>query len=137
MQERQHLITLCERFGVAPPEKEADHFIATFNSFQYAGNNMASLVLTAFMYTIPERSFCGFRLKKVPVDWMSQTPGQVIVAAHTTIVAAAGINYDENVDLSSLSTYFADNPVIGSKVTGGAASVFTDFRIHVDGLAVF
>ena len=34
MQERKHLITLCERFGVAPPEKDADHFSATFNSFQ-------------------------------------------------------------------------------------------------------
>ena len=32
--ERQHLIQLCERFGVSPPEKDADHFAATFNSFQ-------------------------------------------------------------------------------------------------------
>ena len=30
-----------------------------------------------------------------------------------------------------------DNPIIGAKVTGGAASVFTDFRIHVDGFSRF
>ena len=40
-------------------------------------------------------------------------------------------------DLAALSNYFAGNPIIGSKVTGGAASVFTDFRIHVDGFSRF
>ena len=34
LQERQHLISLCERFGVTPPAKEADHFSANLNSFQ-------------------------------------------------------------------------------------------------------
>jgi len=53
------------------------------------------------------------------------------------IVSAIDINYEENADLASLSVYFAGNSVIGSKVTGGAASVFTDFRIHVDGFSRF
>lgn len=138
MQERKHLITLCERFGVTPPEKEADHFSATFNSFQIRWEQHGEFSTYSFyVHDSPQDPFEGSALNKVPVDWISHTPGQVIVAAHTTIVSAADINYEENTDSSSLSGYFADNPIIGSKVTGGAASVFTDFRIHVDGFSRF
>ncbi|MGZ5026691.1 MAG: DUF3422 family protein, partial [Methylobacter sp.] len=138
MQERKHLTTLCERFGVAPPEKEADHFSATFNSFQIRWEQHGEFSTYSFyVHDAPKDPFADSVLKKVPVDWMAQLPGQIIVAAHATIVSAADINYDENADLASLSTYFANNAVIGSKVTGGAASVFTDFRIHVDGFSRF
>ncbi len=138
MQERQHLITLCERFGVAQPDKDADHFTATFNSFQIRWEQHGEFSTYSFyVQDTPKDPFADSALKKVPLDWLSQLPGQVIVAAHTTIVTAADINYDENIDLATLSAYFADNPVIGSKVTGGAASVFTDFRIHVDGFSRF
>jgi uncharacterized membrane-anchored protein len=138
MQERRHLSMLCERFGVAPPEKEADHFSATFNSFQIRWQQHGEFSTYSFyVHDTPKDPFADPALKKVPVDWMSQLSGQVIVAAHATIVSAADINYDENVDLASLSIHFAQNAVIGSKVTGGAASVFTDFRIHVDGFSRF
>lgn len=69
---------------------------------------------------------------------ISQLTGQVIVAVHAAILSATDINYVGGaIDLASLSSYFAGNSVIGSKVTGGAASVFTDFRIHVDGFSRF
>ncbi len=138
LQERKHLATLCERFGVAPPEKDADHFSATFNSFQIRWEQHGEFSTYSFyVQDTPKDPFADSVLKKVPVDWMAQLTGQLIVAAHATIVSAADINYDENADLAALSTYFANNAVIGSKVTGGAASVFTDFRIHVDGFSRF
>ena len=138
MQEHKHLTALCERFGVAPPEKEADHFSATFDSFQIRWEQHGEFSTYSFyVHDTPKDPFADSALKKVPVDWLSQTPGQIIVAAHAAIVSPADIAYDENADLASLSAYFAGNPVIGSKVTGGAASVFTDFRIHVDGFSRF
>ena len=138
MQERNHLIKLCERFGVVPPEKDADHFSATFDSFQIRWEQHGEFSTYSFyVHDTPKDPFADSALKKVPVDWLSHTPGQVIVAAHAAIVSPADIDYDEHADLASLSTYFAGNPVIGSKVTGGAASVFTDFRIHVDGFSRF
>lgn len=138
MQERKHLAALCERFGVAPPEKDVDHFSATFNSFQIRWEQHGEFSTYSFYaHDTPADLFADSALKKVPVDWMSQLTGQVIVAAHATIVSAADINYQENADLAALSVHFAENPVIGSKVTGGAASVFTDFRIHVDGFSRF
>jgi uncharacterized membrane-anchored protein len=138
IQDRNHLVTLCERFGIAPPEKEADHFSANFNSFQVRWEQHGEFSTYSFyVHDAPQDPFADSALNKVPIDWMSQLVGQVIVAAHTSIVSAADVNYDETTDPSSISTYFAENPVIGSKVTGGAASVFTDFRIHVDGFSRF
>ena len=138
MQERNHLITLCQRFGVAPPEKDVDHFTATFNSFQIRWEQHGEFSTYSFyVYDFSPELFADSALKKVPVDWMSQLTGQVIVAAHACIVSAADINYKEEIDIAELSAYFANNPVIGSKVTGGAASIFTDFRIHVDGFSRF
>ncbi len=60
-----------------------------------------------------------------------------MVAAHATVLTDNAMAEQGEVDLALLSPYFAGNPIIGSKVSGGAASVFTDFRIHVDGFSRF
>ena len=139
LQERQHLISLCERFGVTPPEKDADHFSANLTSFQIRWEQHGEFSTYSFyVHDTPEDPFADSALKKVPVDWLAQLTGQVIVATHAIVASPADINdQEEDVDLASLSRYFAGNPIIGSKVTGGAASVFTDFRIHVDGFSRF
>lgn len=72
-------------------------------------------------------------LKSVPVDWMSQLPGKLIVAAHAAIVPSR----ETEGDIDALSNCFADNALIGAEVSGGAAKVYTDFRIHVDGFGRF
>jgi len=139
LQERQHLISLCERFGVTPPAKDADHFSANLTSFQIRWEQHGEFSTYSFyVHDTPDNPFADSALKKVPVDWLSELTGQVIVATHAIVAAPTDINYqEEDVDLASLSSYFAGNPIIGSKVTGGAASVFTDFRIHVDGFSRF
>ena len=138
LQERQNLIALCERSGVAPPEKDSDHFSASFNSFQIRWEQHGEFSTYSFyVHDTPIEPFSDSALKKVPMDWLSQLSGQIIVATHTTIVSATNNDHQENIDLASLSVHFAGNSVIGSKVTGGAASVFTDFRIHVDGFSRF
>lgn len=136
--ERKHLIVLCERFGVAAPEKDADHFSATFNSFQLRWEQHGEFsTYTFYAYDGSANPFTDPALKKVPVDWMAQLPGQLIVATHAVVIQAAEIGMQEQLDLSSIAVHFEQNPVIGAKVTGGAASVFTDFRIHVDGFSRF
>lgn len=137
-QERIHLKQLCERFGTAPPENDADHFSANFDAFQMSWEQHGEFSsYTFYAYETSKEPFTDPALKKVPVDWLSQIGGQTIVAAHASLVCAEDINYEHEMDLSPLSAYFAGNPIVGSKVTGGAASVFTDFRIHVDGFSRF
>lgn len=136
--ERAHLKTLCERFGTPPPENDADHFSANFDAFQMSWEQHGEFSsYTFYAYESNKAPFTDPALKKVPVDWLSQIGGHILVAAHASLVCAKDINYEHEMDLSPLSTYFAGNPIVGSKVTGGAASVFTDFRIHVDGFSRF
>ena len=136
--ERQHLISLCERFGVTTPDKDTDQFVASFDAFQIRWEQHGEFSTYSFyVHDNPKDPFADSALKKVPVDWLSQLTGQVVVAVHASIVSADDIQYKETNDLALLADHFAGNAVIGSKVTGGAASVFTDFRIHVDGFSRF
>ena len=136
--ERKHLQTLCERFGCASPSHDADHFSASFDAFQMSWEQHGEFSTYAFYaYDTAHEPFADPAMKKVPVDWLAQIGGQVMVAAHASVVSAADIRYTDEKELSPISAYFAGNPIVGSTVTGGAASVFTDFRIHVDGFSRF
>ena len=136
--ERKHLTTLCQRFGCAPPEPDADHFGVSFADFQLSWEQHGEFSSYIFFaYDIDPEPFSEPALKKVPVDWLSQLSGQVMVASHACVVAAADVQYTDERDLSPIVRCFGGNPIVGAKVSGGAASVFTDFRIHVDGFSCF
>ncbi|MDD5228336.1 MAG: DUF3422 domain-containing protein [Methylococcales bacterium] len=133
IQERQHLSQLCERFGVVAPTPDTDHFSATFDTFQIRWEQHGEFsTYTFYVQGAEEQPFAEPALKKVPVDWLAAMTGKILVATHATIISA-----NENPDLTKIAPYFANNPLVGSTVTGGAASVFTDFRIHVDGFSRF
>ncbi|MDD2864205.1 MAG: DUF3422 domain-containing protein [Methylococcales bacterium] len=131
--ERKHLNQLCERFGVASPSPDADHFSATFDSFQLRWEQHGEFsTYTFYVQGEESKAFAEPALKKVPVDWLSTLAGKILVATHATILPE-----NENYDLPEIAPYFANNAIVGSTVTGGAARVFTDFRIHVDGFSRF
>lgn len=132
-QERKHLNQLCERFGVAAPSVDADHFSATFDSFQLRWEQHGEFsTYTFYVQGEESKPFIEPALKKVPVDWLAILSGKILVATHATILPA-----NTNLALTEIATHFANNPLVGSTVTGSAACVFTDFRIHVDGFSRF
>lgn len=138
IRERQHLAALCQRFGIAPPEVDSDHFSASLDALQMSWEQHGEFSCYSFyVYDACNNPFAEVALKKVPMDWMSQMSGKLLVAAHAAIVSPEDVGYRGDSDLSALSGHFAGNPIVGSKATGGAASVFTDFRIHVDGFSRF
>lgn len=133
-QDRNHLCKLCERFGVTPPKQDANHFIARFDNFQLRWEQHGEF--TSYTFYVNAKQSAPFNkpaLKSVPVDWMSHFPGQVIVAAHASIMPAD----DNSENIEALSEFFAGNALVGAEVSGGAAKVYTDFRIHVDGFSRF
>jgi len=133
-QDRKHLIELCERFGVSPPKLDANHFSARFDAFQLRWEQHGEFTsYTFYVNNIQAVPFKEPALKSVPVDWMAQLPGKVIVAAHASIIPAARTSGG----IEPLSRFFAGNPLIGAEVSGGAAKAYTDFRIHVDGFSRF
>lgn len=137
--ERKHLIQLCERFGVPTPAPDADHFSATLGTFQIRWEQHGEFsTYTFYVEGAEDRPFNSPALKKVPVDWLSALNGRILVAAHASIIPT---EFEENVKLDDITDIanhaFAGNPLVGAIVTGGAAHVFTDFRIHVDGFSRF
>ena len=136
--ERQDLASLCERFGVPGPDADADHFSAKFDSFQMNWEQHGEFsAYTFYASDTVEDPFSHTALKKVPSDWLANLQGQLIMAAHACVVSPEEVGFQNAGDLSPLAGYFAGNPIVGAHVSGGAASVFTDFRIHADGFSRF
>ena len=131
---RAHLDLLCDRFGISAPHKDADHFVAKFDGFQLRWEQHAEFIsYTFYVGNILANPFEAPALEQVPVDWLAELPGKVMVATHASIMPAT-----ENLaNIETISSYFSSNPVVGAEVSGGAGQAFTDFRIHVDGFSRF
>lgn len=141
-QDRASLTTLCERYLVPPPPHDADHFNADFGSFQLRWEQHTEFCTYTF-YGAGDCSdpFAENALRSVPDDWLRNMPGEVIVAAHAGMLGCKDKGKPETereeINLDLISPMFEDNTLIGAEVAGGAASAFTDFRIHADGFSRF
>jgi len=124
-----YLNNLCERYGVTPPKSDATHFSATLDSFKFRWEQHAEFSSYSFyVQSNSENPFSKLALEQVPVAWLNDLPGKIIVAAHASIIKAT-------TPPTPNAEFFASNPIVGSEVTGGAAHAFTDFKIHADGFS--
>ncbi len=132
-QEREALADLCERYIQPPPAPGADHFVSDLGPFRLRWEQHGEFSTYTFYLHGPfSDPFAETALQVVPVDWLQALPGQLIVGVHAAIMRS---DEEEEVDLDAISPLFSDNTLIGSEVSGGAAQVFTDFRIHADGFS--
>ena len=133
--ERTHLLNLCDRYDVTPPKEDASHFSATLDSFKICWEQHGEFSSYYFyVQNSSEEPFSKLALEQVPVDWLSQLPGKIIVAAHASIIEASETSVSNT---QSISSFFSGNPIVGAEVTGGAARAYTDFKIHADGFSRF
>ncbi|SIS89537.1 DUF3422 family protein [Insolitispirillum peregrinum] len=136
--ERAHLLDLCDRFGVSPPEPEAIYYAATLWPEQVGSTTNGGLRLRwerhtefctytfyrfdAFGHSDP---FGGTALDLVPDEWLADMPGEMMVALHAAIC--------EGADTHDLTHIFGDHLVVGSSIAEGAGTAWSDFRLHNDG----
>ena len=133
--EQAHISELCDRYGVMPPKEDSSHFSATLDSFQFRWEQHAEFSAYSFyVQNISDEPFAKPALEQVPIDWLAQLPGKIIVAAHASIIEESNSSATSAEFISSL---FSGNPVVGAEVTGSAARAFTDFKIHADGFSRF
>lgn len=129
--EQIHLIKLCERYNAITPKVDSSHFSATLDSFKIRWEQHAEFsTYTFYVQNSSEDPFSKLALEQVPLDWLKELPGKIIVAAHASIIKAT-------TPATSNAEFFAGNPIVGAEVTGGAAHAFTDFKIHADGFSRF
>lgn len=136
--DRQHLLDLCDRFGVTPPEPDAIHYAATLwpdavGSTIHGGLRLRWERHTEFStYTfyrfddfVFQNPFAVTALELVPSDWLADLPGDLMVAVHAAI--CPGENAPD------LTQIFGDHLVVGSGLGDGAGAAWSDFRLHSDG----
>jgi uncharacterized membrane-anchored protein len=135
--EAAHLARLCERFAVTPPARDATHFTArlagTRLTWERHGEFSSWTLITPGLESAP---FAEPATLGLPEGWLRGLPGLTLMAAHATLLPREP---DDAALLSDveLARHFDHNPVVGSFVVDGSATVYTDFRIHGDGACRF
>lgn len=132
--EQAHLAKLCERYGAHPPPGDAIHFAADLGPFRLRWERHTEFSShTFFVRGAAAAPFAETAAAAVPKDWLAAIPGHTIVAAHADLLDRT----QPVPDLAGVAAHFGGNYVIGSGIGDGAASAFTDFRVHADGFGRF
>ena len=127
-----HMATLCERMDVAPPDPGTNHFSSDFGDFRCKWENHAEFASYSFFVRGGgEDPFVDTAIAAVPEDWLDRLPGELLVASHLAYEPADG----QDRDRQALNNLFSAESLAGSRVAGGHAEVWADFRLHGDGFS--
>ncbi len=138
----QQVCELARLHDVKPPAPDANHFSADLGRFRVKWERHAEFARYKFIAQgAGEPMFEDTALRLVPEGWVRAIPGEILVATHAVLLGGTSEDPD-SMDLreeqrhEALShAYFGGNALVGAEVAGGAASAFTDFRIHRDGFS--
>lgn len=129
---RPHMAELCQRMDVAAPEPESNHFSANLGAFRCKWESHAEFVsYTFFVEGGGDDPFAETAIAAVPHDWLGGLPGELLVASHLVFERADA----HERDLEALRRFFSMSSLAGSAAAGGAAEVWSDFRLHEDGFS--
>ncbi len=131
-EDRDHLSRLCERLGAAPPAPGALHYSADLGRFRVRWESHTEFASYGFLRAGANAGpFADTPLGGVPEEWLGGLPGEVLVALQIAIERGTG---DPQVS-AQLAPHFGGTTLAGSLIAGGAARVWTDFRVHEDGFS--
>lgn len=128
-QERKLICQLCRRYNINPPNSHENDFSADFSEFRLRWERHTEYsTYTVYRLGVFDIPFEHPAITFVPQEWLSSLPGELLVATHIALEDRSRPKRS----LHELSALFASGTVIGSKVAGGAASVWSDNQIHSD-----
>ena len=130
--DRAAVAELCERYGVAPPEPDAQHMSQDFGPFRLKWERRTEM--STYTFIVEEEfhhPFAAPPIEQLPRDWLARLPGPRMVGIHLALEPS----WAQPRTSAGIVSLFNDNTVVGSHITGGAARVWTDFRIHEDGFS--
>ncbi len=124
---------LAEQHGVAPPRPGVNHYSADLGPFRLKWERHTEFARYKFIVAgTGSDPFDDPAIAAVPADWLASLPGQVMVAAHVALLPP---DPDGASPLAMARRLLPGNVLVGSAVSGGAASAFTDFRVRPDGFS--
>lgn len=132
-QQCAHVSELARRFGVAPPAPGVNYYSADLGAFRLKWERHTEFA--RYKFIVPgggDAPFAAPAVAAAPVDWVAGLSGQIIAAAHATLLRADAAANDHEAISTAM---FCGNPLVGSSIAGGAGAAFTDFRIYEDGFS--
>jgi uncharacterized membrane-anchored protein len=118
--DRQHMATLCRRLGQPEPGADARWAVVDGGSWRLRWERHTELsTWTGFRTPTGGTPFEETAFDLVPQDWLSEFPGEVLVATRLEVWPA--------VDEKAASAMFGVE-VVGARLSDGAAIALTDFR---------
>lgn len=131
--EQAHVAELCRRYGVQPPVfGDTKHVSIDLGTIRLRWERHSEFsTYTFFVNHAPdgERVFECPAIREVPADWLEGLPGLTLAAAHLVLEPRSVPERG----LAELHNLFGTNNLVGAEVTGGAALMYTDFRVQSDG----
>ncbi len=136
--DRLHLEKLCDWAGVPRPPAGATHYSGSFGSFRLKWERHTEFsTWTIFRPNAAAPAgvlvdpFLEPALNAVPKDWLADLPGELMVGVHVAVLDAESPEPSANM----LAAMFGSPSYIGTRISGRAATAWTDFRIHGDGFS--
>lgn len=127
-----HLSKLFEHFDSQPPDAGTKFYSGSLGPFRLRWEQHTEFcTYTFFCRENSKHPFSDPIIKIIPDKWFKELPGEAIAAVHFAIES------DETPEknFQELSALFDGNPIIGALVSGDAARVWSDLRIHEDGFS--
>ena len=129
-----HMTELCERLQIDPPDAEAGHFILEARGFRLRWERHTEFsTYTVFVNGDESAPFAEPAMQRLPAQWLPGLPGELLAAMHVSLVPAASADTSP----AALARCFQPDSLAGSRCSGGAASVWTDFLADGDGFLRF
>lgn len=136
--EREHLAQLCRLLGQPLPTSDAGQVLLGHDALQLKWERhgeFSGYTVIAEGAGDQAQPFAEAASARLPAGWLAAVPGRTLVAAHVLLWPAEA---PESADSPRLRECFGPGAVVvGSRVAGGAGSVYTDFRVHADGCSRF
>ncbi|HYD31410.1 MAG TPA: DUF3422 domain-containing protein [Azospirillaceae bacterium] len=130
--DRAHLEALCIRAGAAAPTPGGTHHSVDLGTCRLKWERHTEFstytIFRAGGFTDP---FAEPALAALPPDWLKGVAGELLVGVHIALLPVEA----PLPNAQTLVGIFGSDAYVGARLTGGAATVWTDFRIHGDGFS--
>ena len=128
--ERKLVGDLCKYYGVNSPSDHSNDYSIDLEALRFRWERHTEYSTYTFYSEGPfEKPFEETAVQLVPSEWLASLPGEILIATHIALDDRSRPKRS----LTELASLFSSNTVIGSRVAGGSASVWSDNQIHSDG----
>ncbi|WP_159819397.1 DUF3422 family protein [Colwellia sp. 20A7] len=126
-QEYQQIYSLCQRYNVNPPSRDASCYYQDFGGFELRWERHLEFSSYSFIRKgLGEYLFDGYATEFVPQEWFDNIVGELVSAVNLII------NKDK-ISEEVLHCAFEGHQILGSRVSDNRANVYASFRVHSDG----